>query len=101
MAPGPIVSAGRGGLYVLSLGRGVTVFLRADEASYQVILLARTGEQLELAPLEYDPVAKKWTGRDFDDFSTPVPGKPRQKRSGLAVVIEEALSLLTPPRPPL
>jgi hypothetical protein len=53
-----------------------------------------------LAPLVYDPIPKKWCGRDFDQYVVPTPGQPWPKRSALAVVVEAALRMINAPAKP-
>ncbi|HEY2030557.1 MAG TPA: hypothetical protein VGH20_15265, partial [Myxococcales bacterium] len=47
-----------------------------------------TGEMTDVHGLRMDATATRHEGADDDSFYTPEPGKPRRKRSALAVLVD-------------
>ena len=44
--------------------------------------------------IEYDPFAKTFIGKQYDDAIAPIPGEPRRRRSPVAVVAERIVELI-------
>lgn len=53
------------------------------------VWMSHLGQESQGQPriLEYDPALELWVGKEPDSSSTPVPGEPLKKRSGVAVVV--------------
>ena len=59
-----------------------------------LFLIEKKGQERREVRLLYDPETKSLHGREFDECLTPVPGERRQRRSGLAVVLDSALAMM-------
>jgi hypothetical protein len=85
-----------GAIWLILRGRdgnvvGAAKIVREDGKRFTVT--SRKGRTVEVK-LRYNRLNVQLEGEDFDAFAVPVPGQPRRRRSALAVVVEQALSMI-------
>jgi hypothetical protein len=88
--------AERGGHAISHYSRG-SVSLRVNNDGQLVIVAPgppQTQTSMDEMPIEYDPFAGIFVGKEEDIFYTPEPGKPRKRRSAVSVVAEEIIKMI-------
>ena len=83
--------AGRQELLWISSPNGSGVFLFADEDGIPHLSSADHQERRRIEGIRYDSAERAFVSDADDTFYTPEPGKPRRKRSPMAVVAEAVI----------
>jgi hypothetical protein len=75
--------------------RPLALHLQNPQGSSDLHIVDHPRERyIKIHSLRFDPIVQRLEGTAYDSFAEPTPGKPRLKRSAMAVVVEQVLANL-------